>query len=255
MARSALRDLRSSFRDGATWAERKYDQSRGSLQNFVRSVLGLAQSKFIETYGMKKLHRERLDEIVRDTAQRDQQALVRYWQFWEERIQQFQTAYPKTWRVPAMTQEEVRDKLLVQLLDKLKRPGLGPYEKTGNEATYAALVCMKDRLRTGRMVYEVPQDIEIGPFVSIPKNPEEEVAAVEQEKRISALFQKVKSLLSLPQRKWLAAALLEAKRDEAINFSRIAQQLDRHRSSGGRMRANIQEALRRLGAHELLEPS
>lgn len=140
---------------------------------------------------------------------------------WRRRLQNLQHAYPARWRVPGLSEEEVRDILTLRLIEVVRTEAsdFSKYERAGREW---GMQCLQEHLRA----------------------------------RVRALAQQRAELgLSRPQRQWLAALKRSVNAgaffdsSERPNLSAASRVLGKDRSSAQRAYRELQsrfiEELRR----------
>lgn len=202
---------------------------------------------------------ELAEEQERDAAARDDSALVRYEAKWRRILRKLQQAHPGRWRVPGLSQEEVRDLLTLRLIEVLRsEPGeFWRYRRPGQAW---ALQCMQEHLRALRKSFRLnasPADLRDAPLLAPTIDQEEQWVERETQRGRALAQQRAERGLSRPQRQWWAALKLSAQagaffqRSELPNLSAASRLLGKDRSSAQRayqeLQARFGKEWKRLG--------
>lgn len=199
------------------------------------------------------------EDAERDAAVRDDLALVHYEAKWRRILRALQQAHPGRFRVPGLSQEEVRDLLTLRLIEVLRSdPGeFWRYQRPGRAW---AMQCMQEHLRVLRKCFRldaIPADLREVPLRAYTLDQEEQWLEREAEQGRAMAQQRAERALSRPQRQWLAALKLSAnagaffQSSELPNLSAASRLLGKDRSSAQRayqeLRVRFGRELKRLG--------
>lgn len=189
------------------------------------------------------------DANERDAAANSDAALVGYQQKWERRLVRLQRSYPARWRVPGLSDEEVRDALTLRLLEVVRGdPAAYAQYATGGEWGLAVMRRHLSDLRRSFRLGATPTDFSDEPSSAREREPDQEHQLMELEgdacRGLAAA--RAQSQLSRPQRRWLAAMKLAAsggaffESSQELNLSAAARVLQKNRSSAQRAYRELQ---------------
>jgi hypothetical protein len=146
-----------------------------------------------------------VDLRERDAAATDDTALVAYERKWRARLVRLQRAHRSRWRVPALSDEEVRDELLLRLVDAVRTK---PEERARHvhahkEWGLAFLEHARRELRGGFRLEIVPTDVTPLPF-GLDRAPTEEERLIDEQHEAARKLarDRAETALSKPQRRW-----------------------------------------------------
>ena len=190
--------------------------------------------------------RELEDERARDAAATDDAALVAYEAKWRRRLVRLQRVHPGRWRVPGLSEEEVRDQLTLGLIEAVRRLPEGEPGRAGKEW---GLVVLRGRLRALRRNFRletVCASVDDTPLLPRPRSFEEQYLELEQELARALARERAQRSLSRIQRRWLdafeqsvsAGAIFESSQEP--NLSAAARLLGKDRSSAQRAYRELQ---------------
>jgi hypothetical protein len=176
--------------------------------------------------------------------------LVAFWERWQRSLSRLQRAYPARWHVPGLSDEEVRDALLLRLLEAAREqaPPPAPAERDW------ALGIVRRHLATLRKSFwlgATPTDFR-GAVLS-PREPDQEAKYLERERDVcrADAAASAKQQLSTPQRRWLAAFKMAAHGGQFFeashepNLSAASRVIGKHRSSAQRAYKELQQHFQR----------
>jgi hypothetical protein len=180
-----------------------------------------------------------IDVHERDSALADDTALVAYERKWARRLARLQRAHPGRWRVPGLSDEELRDELTLRLIDAVRtQPEERAQEQPGKEWGLFFLERQLARLRSAfklKIVLAEPAGaIEHG------LNEEERLLERESERLFATARERAERSLSQPQRRWLAAMKMSAnagaffEQSGKPNLAAASRLLEKNRSSAQR---------------------
>jgi hypothetical protein len=201
-------------------------------------------------YGRAALRAELEDARERELSVRNDAALVRYQAKWERKLTRMQRLYSQRWRVPGLSEEEVRDALTLRLIEAV-RSDLAGHPQHCRPGKAWGLVVMQQYLGVLRRSFRlgaVPVDFS---ELSLPErepNQEERWLEFESDACRALAQERAQSHLSRPQRQWLAAMKLAANCGE---FFRASDQLNLSAASRvlGKNRSSAQRAYKELQLH------
>ena len=255
LGRASARAVAGQFLRWLAWAEANYRSSEGPFSVFAASGLRKLYRHHRVELGPSKVARERRDDGARRQASRQPDVWSAYLAYWNQRLERLQTAYPKRWRVPGADPVEVRDELLLLLVEALGEDELEWCEKPGREATYVFLKRAKDRLRARWKIRDVSLDTGAVLAVDRAPTPEELLIAEEREPEIKERLAAVIEALSPGLRSWLHV-YLDLARDSTspneVTASEAARRAGVNRSTATRARQRLEVAFRKAGLQELL---
>ncbi len=179
-----------------------------------------------------------LDARERDAAVTDAAALVRYERKWALRLAKLQLAHPGRWRVPGLSDEELRDELTLRLLEALRTQPDGGAEVEAPPEKEWGLAFLELELRRLRAKFKLKIVLE-DPVFAFERGPDEEARMLEQESaRLYALAgESAERCLTRPQQRWLAALKMSARSGAFFeasgkpNLAAASRLLDKNRSS------------------------
>jgi len=191
---------------------------------------------------------EQRDRAERDLARRDDRALVRYEAKWQRKLRRLQQLFPERWRVPGLSDEELRDLLTLRLLEAVREasPEELALARPGRE--WGLLIAQRElrRLRRAFKLRATPVDFRDTPVAEREPDQEEQLLAHESERLLLEAERRAERGLSVPQRRWLAAMKLSARAGgffEASaepNLSAASRVLGKNRSSAQRAYRELQ---------------
>lgn len=260
LGRASLVALRTQGEHVLRWAQVKHEPNRGSFDAFAAKLLQKKRAELVRGVGLANLLREFEDQKQRDLAGRGSSGLLAYLNLWRDRLGKLQLAYPAHWYVAGLREEELIDKLELELLDAVRRPELFSYhERSGEEATFRLLASRKDRLRRHRRIYEVVPGLQHEDLAESPPSPEHHLLEQEKDQQVEQLVGGQGMTMSRPQRAWLQAfrddvAEHGLTKSGQLNEARVAKKLGKARSSATRGLQQIRNKLRSAGACEVLIP-
>ncbi len=224
----------------------------------IRSLLRDAEVDLVRIYGARRLAAELADERDRCAAVTSDAGLVAYEKKWGRRIARLQRAYPSRWRLPGLSDEELRDELTLRLIDAVRsRPDeLAPHLRAGKEWGALFLIAARNEFRRRfRLRVELA---DLSPVLDRGES-EEERLIEEQNTRVNELARsRAEGGLSSVQRRWWSAMRLSARTGSFfessgnLNLSAVARWLDKDRSSAKRAFEQIQ--IRFLREREKIDP-
>lgn len=190
----------------------------------------------------KALLAEQSDRAERDLARWDDAALVRYEAKWQRRLRRLQQSFPERWRVPGLSDEELRDTLTLRLIEAVRRaaPEELALARPGRE--WGLLIVQRERreLRRAFKLRVVPVDFSEVPVAQREPDQEERLLGRESERLFSEAEQRAERGLSRPQRRWLTALKLSAQAGAFFeasaepNLAAASRLLGKNRSSAQR---------------------
>lgn len=188
------------------------------------------------------------DARERDDAARDDAALVSYQQKWQRRLLRLQRSYPARWRVPGLSDEEVRDALTLRLIEVVRgdRALYQQYEPGVGEWGLAVMRRHLGELRRSFRLSATPTDFSDEPAREREPDQEQQLLSLESEACRGLAAARAQSQLSRPQRRWLAALKMAAncgaffEASQQLNLSAAARVLQKNRSSAQRAYRELQ---------------
>lgn len=201
---------------------------------------------------------EHRDRVQRDAARLDDQALVQYEAKWQRKLRRLQQTFPARWRVPGLSDEEVRDMLTLRLIEAVRQASPEELELNRPGREWGLLIVQRElrKLRQAFKLPAIPVDFRKTPVVLRDLNQEERLLEGESKRLFSVAEQRAEQGLSRPQRRWLAALKLSARAGgffEASaepNLSAASRVLGKNRSSAQRAYRELQARF----ARELARP-
>jgi hypothetical protein len=182
------------------------------------------------------------DRRERDLARQDDGALVRYEAHWQRKLRRLQRSFPERWRVAGLSDEEVRDRLTLRLVEVIRSPTDPDWllERAGKE--WGLLVVQKElgELRRRHRLGATSVDFSDVPACSLSLTQEEQCLDQEAARARALAAARAERSLTRPQRAWLAAlklstaagAVFDASQEP--NLSAAARLLGKNRSSAQR---------------------
>jgi hypothetical protein len=243
---ASRRLLRARCEELLRWAEHRKDSARCAYEIFAGSLLRGERRKFQEEIGWENLRRERLDERRRLNAARSDDAMQKYLARWDRSIKKFRIAFPRRWRVPGLSDEELRAELQLRLLNRL-RGGLTweAYEKPGAEATYMFLDRERNAMRKRNRMYDATVTLGNLPATRADASPTPDVL-VEREDTLIGIrisFESALREMSTRQGSWLRSFLEDVVAHGDLNEARVAELRGRDRSSACHAKRRIRAAI------------
>ena len=181
-------------------------------------------------------------------ARQSDGALVAYLAKWERRLSRLQKAHPERWRVPGLSEDEVRDALTLGLVEAIRAEAEAPaHARPGREWGLAVVLDRLASLRGAFRLEATPVDFREPPALR-QREPtlEERWLAHEEEACRAEAREGAERTLSKPQRQWYAAMRLAARGGEffeasdRLNLSAAARILGKNRSSAQRAYSELQ---------------
>ena len=199
----------------------------------------------------RALRAELEDDRARDAAASDDAALVAYEAKWRGRLERLQRVHRGRWRVPGLSEEEVRDQLTLGLIEAVRVLPEGEPGRAGKEW---GLVVLRGRLRALRRSFRldtVCASVDDPPLLSRPRSFEEQFLEREADMARDLARERAQRSLSRTQRRWLdafersvsAGAIFEASQQP--NLSAAARLLGKDRSSAQRAYRELQSCFMR----------
>jgi hypothetical protein len=191
---------------------------------------------------------ELTDRSERDAAIVDDVALVAYEAKWQKKLAKLQRRYPARWRVPGLSDEEVRDLLTLRLIEAVRGADVAELGQRRAGREWGLLVIQAE-LRALRRVFKLnvaPADFGEAAVSSRAPNQEEQWLEVEMERGRTLAQAQAERGLSRPQRQWLAALKLSARAGGFFessaepNLSAASRVLGKNRSSAQRAYRELQ---------------
>jgi hypothetical protein len=208
----------------------------------------LIESDHRRQHGTAALAMELTEHLDRDAARTDDDALVAYQDKWNRRLLRLQRAHPQRWRVPGLSEVEVRDALTLRLIEavKIEPMTLAKYQRAGKE--WGLLVaqqhvrCLRKSFGLGAIVcdFNRVQLMQQAPSV------EEFTLACEGEARRHRARHRAELTLTRQQSQWLGALKASAnaggffQSTNEPNVSAASRMLGKHRSSALRAYRDLQ---------------
>lgn len=193
----------------------------------------------------EKLEAAELDARMRDAARVDGAALVRYERKWALRLVRLQRAHPGWWRLPGLSDEELRDALTLRLIEALVADSEPSARALEQEALARGkewgLVVLERELRRLRAAFKLKIVLEDPVFEHQPAPGEEDRLLELETVRLRALAgENAERSLTRPQRKWLAALKVSARSGAFFeasgkpNLAAASRLVEKNRSSAQR---------------------
>jgi hypothetical protein len=159
-----------------------------------------------------------------------------------------QQTFPQRWRVPGLSDEEVRDILTLRLIEAVRQSSLDELALTRPGREWGLLIAQRE-LRALRRAFKLPTlAVDFSEALVVRREPdqEEQLLASESERRFWLAEQRAEQGLSRPQRQWLAALKLSARAGGFFsasaepNLSAASRVLGKNRSSAQRAYRELQ---------------
>jgi len=203
------------------------------------------EHEHVTRYGARQLATEADDERQRDAALDGDRALVAYERKWAGSISVLQRRHPSRWRLPGLSDEELRDELTLRLVAALRGDPceLRRHCRAGKAWGLVFLAHERSRLRRDFRLNIVLAD----PPLAFERQASGEEALIEHEhatvrERARA---RAESTLSRPQRDWYAAMRTAANAEHffeasgKLNLSEAARARGKNRSTATRAFAEL----------------
>lgn len=198
--------------------------------------------------GGRALARAASELRERDLAERDDTALVAYLSKWQRKLGRLQRRYPERWCVPGLSDEEVRDRLTLQLFEAVRAPD-GAARRLQQPGKEWGLLVLRQALTELRRSFRLR--VTVGEVEQVPNYrhvlDQEEQWFEDEAERVRVLARRrAESQLSQPQRRWLAALELSARAggffetSDEPNLSAASRLLGKNRSSAQRAYHELQ---------------
>jgi len=184
----------------------------------------------------------RTEDDLRAAAAIDDQALVAYEARWQRKLGRLQRAFPERWRVPGLSDEEVRDRLTLRLIEAVRGPTPAELELAVPGKEWGLLI-VRAELRVLRRSFRLgalPVDFRESTSPCRSPTQEEHWLEREAEQQRALAEARAERELSRPQRRWLAAFKLSARAgnffvaSDEPNLSAAARIVGKDRSSAQR---------------------
>jgi len=197
----------------------------------------------------RALANERADLRERNAAATDDAALVAYQAKWQRKLRRLQQAFPERWRVAGLSDEEVRDRLTLRLIEAVRRPTPAELELARPGREWGLLLARLElrALRRSFRLGAAPADFgELAGHQFQGTSQEERWLDDEAERCRAQAQARAEQQLSRPQRRWLAALKLSARSGGFFessaepNLSAAARLLGKNRSSAQRSYRELQ---------------
>lgn len=207
----------------------------------------------VARFGRAALNAERSDDVARTSARESDRELAHYQHTWERRLARLQRAHPGRWRVPGLSDDEVRDAITLHLIELIVAPPGGepppgrPGKRWGLCMAQAQLAILRRTFRLGAL----PTDFDATPVLERAPNQEERCLELEADQRRALAGARAERQLNRPQRTWLGAMQHAAADGEffassdQLNLSAASRQLGKNRSSAQRAYRALQECFQR----------
>ena len=172
-------------------------------------------------------------------------ALVRFLDDVRRTLTRLQLAHPARWRVRGVSDEEVRDTLLLRILEAATDE---PSIIERSDVAFALIRTELATLRRRFRLHVTTLDFNEVAVVERAPSQEEQLGELEHERALSEAAERAEATLSRPQRKWLSAMKLAARgggffaSSQELNLAAASRACGQHRSSA-------QRALGSLKAH------
>jgi len=198
----------------------------------------------------RALEDERLDLLDRDAAATNDDALVAYEAKWQRKLRRLQRTFPERWRVAGLSDDEVRDRLTLRLIEAVRCPVPAELalQRPGREWGLLVVRLELRALRKSFRLDALSVDFRARDVRQRAHAPnQEEQWLDDEEQRCRAVAQgRAEQQLSRPQRRWLSALKLSARAggffggSASPNLSAAARLLGKNRSSAQRSYRELQ---------------
>ncbi len=185
----------------------------------------------------------------RSRCQKDAE-LARYLAAWQSALCRLQRAHPARWRVPGLSDEEVRDALILRLLEGLAAEPCALDAADPSQSAWALGLLKKERadLRKRFRLAAAPVDFrESPPLLEHAPHHEQRWLELESQDCREQARASAESRLSAAQRRWLDAMKRAASdgdffaASDELNLSAASRLLGKHRSSAQRAYGSLQD--------------
>ncbi|HZH17839.1 MAG TPA: hypothetical protein VE057_26035 [Archangium sp.] len=247
LGRAAFRELEELTLKAAEWAQLHFDPEKGPLRPWTLAALARAYRHLVETHGLKALQREWVDQQVRDAAATNDEGVLRLWDHVQAKLRRLMNANRSQWFIPGTPAGEFIENARLEVLAALRSGELARHEHAGREAIVDFVVRFRNRERKRRTIAEVllPTDV-IRPREEALIRQDTEAEARLYARERERLLGKLPEHLTRIQRRWLTAMRADVTWNDDLNLARVAQQLERNRSSASRAAEEIASVLREL---------
>jgi hypothetical protein len=197
--------------------------------------------------GGKALAAALSDLRERDAAAIDDVALVSYEAKWQRKLRRLQHVYPGRWRVPGLSDEEVRDILTLRLIEALRAGAFEAADHPCPEKEWGLLIVERELrvLRKSFRLGAISADFDEAPVSIKESSQEEQWLELEANRRRALAQERAEESLSRPQRQWWSAL-----KDSACAGSFFASSAEPNLSAASRLlgknRSSAQRAYREL---------
>lgn len=164
-------------------------------------------------------------------------ALVRFLDDSGRMLRRLQAAHPARWRVRGVSEEEVRDTLLLRLLEAaVADPSVIERRDVAFALIQTELAALRHRFR----LPVTPLDFNEVAVAERAPTQEEQLGELEHERALREAAARAEATLSRPQRKWLSAMKLAARgggffaSSQELNLAAASRACGQHRSSAQR---------------------
>lgn len=212
-----------------------------------RAQAGDAERRHLSRYGARALSAEKADELARDAARANGDALVEYQAHWDVRLRRMARRHPERFYAPGLSAEEVRDTLTLELVSAVRSPERdAEFTLPGKEW---GLLVVTTELRELRRRFRLEVETVDFRMLTLQRNEPtqeerwlEREAEVCQEESTKAAVQR----LTASERQWFAALRLAARQGQFFetsdrpNLSAASRVLGKDRSSAHRAYREIQ---------------
>lgn len=246
LGRAALRELDDRVRRVLLWAEEHHEPKKGPFRGFARFLVSRTEANFFKEFSAARLSRERIDQVVRDAALRDNKALFHYLEHADSMLKRLQRAGFFTW-APGYAKgsrealDEFRAGARERLLEIVRE--VGTFErfekKPGVEVTFVVFSRYRTYLRKSRRIFEVVDPEVYTSGITTEDLVAERVHAVAVREFIARAASR---LTDYRLRFWLNGFIADIDAHGKLNLARVAEKLNRNRSSAVRAFASIAAA-------------
>jgi hypothetical protein len=213
----------------------------------------------VSKYGPRSLRAELEDERARDGAVTDDDALVAYQAKWTARLAKLQRLHPNGWRLPGLSDQELRDELTLRLIDAVRTmpDARAAHHRAGKEWGLLFLAHQRNVLRGGFRLKVVLADPTAHHGRERSFTEEERLIEAQSTSILALACERAERGLSRPQRRWLSAMKTAAsagaffESSGRLNLSAASRLLGKNRSSAIRAFQELQS--RFAGEREKLE--
>jgi hypothetical protein len=196
----------------------------------------------------RALAAELSDRRERDAARTEDRALVDYQAKWNRKLARLQHSFPERWRVPGLSDEEVRDLLTLRLIEAVREPDGAELQLARPGKEWGLLIAQRAlrALRGGFRLKVSPADFSGAQWEIRGPSQEEQWLEGEADLNRRSAQERAERGLSRPQRSWLAALKLSAREGGFFaasaepNLSAASRILGKNRSSAQRAFRELQ---------------